>query len=98
MKNKSASPHLDSSESDSLDSPDLIRSRDEVVKGILRIHAEEAESTATNNEHQLRRLVQALRNLKGRFGLMFAVCNDIPVRKELTRRIIAGLTDQHPAV
>jgi len=72
--------------------------RDEVVANIVRFSTEAVASTTPEEEKQrpLRKLIHALRNRKGRFDLIFAVCNEVPQRRELTQRIIAGLSDQHP--
>jgi tetratricopeptide (TPR) repeat protein len=74
---------------------DSVPSRDAVVNSILR-YTNEPAPTTSDNQYQLRRLNQALRNRKGRFGLIFAVCNEIPLRRLLSQQLIAGLLDQKP--
>ncbi len=71
-------------------------SRDETIRSIVALRsghdmAEPAEEALT-----IRRLVQALRNHRQRFALIFAVCDHPVSRNELSRRIIAELPDDPP--
>jgi tetratricopeptide (TPR) repeat protein len=70
--------------------------RDEIVAGVLNIYGDAAMAAATSDETQLRRLIQALRNRRGRFGLLFAVCNDPTQRKRLSAQVRDKLPDMPP--
>ncbi len=73
------------------------RSYDAVISQILRIQRDLVGSPEQeDDDFQSRRLTLALRNRQGTFGLLFAVCNEIPLRHELTGRISAGLPDWPP--
>ena len=72
----------------------MVHSRDSVVESILQINADESE--LHSEEYQLRRLLQAIRNREGRFGLLFAVCNEPLNQKRLTEQIIANLPGERP--
>jgi tetratricopeptide (TPR) repeat protein len=73
-----------------------IRSRDEIVRNIAELYEDDDALLAESEEHQLRRLIQTLRNRKGRFGLIFAVSNEMAQRKRLTQQIKDSLYGQHP--
>jgi len=73
------------------------RSYDAVISQILRIQRDLVGSPEQeDDDFQSRRLTLALRNRQGTFGLLFAVCNEVPLRHELTGRISAGLPDWPP--
>ncbi|MDQ3255838.1 MAG: hypothetical protein M3R15_18405, partial [Acidobacteriota bacterium] len=79
---------------DVLDTPAGFRSRDSVIESIVRLNEDEASSVVGDREHQLRRLVQTLRNRKNRFALIFVVCNEVPLRRTLTQEVKEKLSDQ----
>ncbi|MDQ3651205.1 MAG: tetratricopeptide repeat protein [Acidobacteriota bacterium] len=70
------------------------RSRDSVIESIVRLNEDEASSVVGDREHQLRRLVQTLRNRKNHFALIFVVCNEVPLRRTLTQEVKEKLPDQ----
>jgi tetratricopeptide (TPR) repeat protein len=67
------------------------------VESIIELGEDEASSVVGDTEHQLRRLIQTLRNREGRFALIFAVCNDSALRKALVREVANELRDQDVA-
>ena len=72
-----------------------VLSRDEVVESIVRLNEDEESAVVGDREHQLRRLIQTLRNRKDRFALIFVVCNEAPLRQRLTREVRETLPDQN---
>lgn len=77
-----------------LDPSTSFRSRDSVIESIVRLNEDEASSVVGDREHQLRRLIQTLRNRKNRFALIFVVCNEVPLRRVLTQEVKENLSDQ----
>ncbi len=73
-----------------------VPSFDDVVESIVQLGSDKESSVVGTEYHQLRKLEQALRNRKGGFGLLFAVCNDVHLRNELVRQIKKDLPDQQP--
>lgn len=67
-----------------------VESRSDVVRKVLDINAE-TQLQHDGMTHQLRRLVQAISNLNGRFGLFFAVCNNRNKQRELTQEVMREL-------
>jgi len=72
-----------------------VLSRDDVVEGIVRLNEDEESAVVGDREHQLRRLIQTLRNRKNRFALIFVVCNEAPLRQRLTQVVKETLSDQN---
>ncbi|HZH30564.1 MAG TPA: tetratricopeptide repeat protein [Pyrinomonadaceae bacterium] len=70
------------------------RSRDSVIESIVQLNEDKASSVVGDQTHQLRRLIQTLHNRKGRFALIFVVCNEVPLRRALTREVKENLSDQ----
>lgn len=64
-----------------------VPSRDQIVGEVLDLIADESLTTEDNNEFQLLRLAQALRNTVGSFGLFFAVCNNPRMSRTLAGRL-----------
>ncbi len=71
-----------------------VLSRDSVVESIVRLNEDEESAVVGDREHQLRRLIQTLRNRKDRFALIFVVCNEAPLRRKLTQEVKENLSDQ----
>jgi tetratricopeptide (TPR) repeat protein len=74
----------------------LIPSREAIIDRIVQISKETPGSTATEEEREVRGLIQALVNHKGAFGILFAVCNEILKRDNISQRVISSLPDQCP--
>jgi tetratricopeptide (TPR) repeat protein len=68
-------------------------SRDEIVARVLDIYEDAASAEATSDDAQLRRLIQAIRNRRGRFGLLFAVCNEPSQRRRISAAVRESLPD-----
>src|SRR5437588_9206711 len=76
-----------------------VPSRGEVINNILNYSYEKQDIEGPgNNEYELRRLVQAILNLEGHFGLLLAVCNSAAERESLTQQIIDKLPYQKPTI
>lgn len=94
MTERTFSPKIENLTSEQI-SPVNLYSRDAVVSDIIDLYHTN-ELLVDDEKREIRRLVQALHNRKGRFGLFFAICNENSKRKELTQEIIAALSDQYP--
>jgi tetratricopeptide (TPR) repeat protein len=79
---------------DASKTPAYLPTRDSVIQRVVMLGSDEASSVIGDQEHQLLRLIQTLRNRKGRFALIFVVCNEVPLRKALTQRLRDNLPDQ----
>jgi tetratricopeptide (TPR) repeat protein len=64
-----------------------VPSRDQIVSDVLELIADESLFTEDNDEFQLLRLAQALRNTASIFGLFFAVCNNPRMSRILAGRL-----------
>ncbi|MGI9108204.1 MAG: ATP-binding protein [Pyrinomonadaceae bacterium] len=80
---------------DSASEAKSVLSRDKVVESIVRLNEDEESAVVGDREHQLRRLIQTLRNRKNRFALIFVVCNEAPLRQRLTQEVKETLSDQN---
>ncbi len=67
-----------------------------VVEDIVQLGNDKASAVVGTEDHQLRKLEQALRNRQDGFGLLFAVCNSVPLRQKLVRQIKQDLPNQQP--
>ncbi|NJL57978.1 hypothetical protein HC928_24780 [bacterium] len=73
-----------------------IRSRDDIVghinlSAVVNVNAGRdiviGKKPNFEDEYQIRRLVQVLRNMEGQFILLFAICSNPSKRQKLTREI-----------
>jgi len=69
---------------------------DSILQGIADIVDDQSTVVIRSEEHQLRRMIQVLRNRRGHFGLLFAVCNEAHRRERLTREIMERAPEQRP--
>jgi tetratricopeptide (TPR) repeat protein len=76
-------------------SSNSVPSRDDVVRDVLRIRDAATEGIA-EWDYQRRRLRQALRNRQGRFALLFAVCNDHTIQRQITHEVFSELPGLEP--
>ncbi|MFP4440646.1 MAG: ATP-binding protein, partial [Chloroflexaceae bacterium] len=82
----------DSEKNNIVSSSGTVRSRDEIVADINQgslnhVAGNKVQLVASEDEYQVRRLAQVIRNMQGQFVLLFAVCNKPSKRRELTKQI-----------
>ncbi|HEX8273673.1 MAG TPA: tetratricopeptide repeat protein [Longimicrobiaceae bacterium] len=70
-------------------------SRDNVVREVVGIRTRHAAGVE-DREHELRRLRQTLLNRRGRFAMLFAVCNDRVLQRKLTRDLFSRVPNLTP--
>ncbi len=62
---------------------------------MLEKYSNTTDVGSDDSARQTRKLAQTLRNRKGRFALVFAVCNNVPLRRRITSELANSLPDQH---
>lgn len=70
-------------------------SRDDIVQEVMSIRSGRG-SEAHDREHEIRRFRQTLLNRRGKFALLFAVCNDRVLQRTLTSELFARVSDLDP--
>jgi tetratricopeptide (TPR) repeat protein len=75
--------------------PTSVRSTEKVIDSIVQLESDEDANVVGDRGHQLRGLIQTLKNREGRFALIFAICHNISLKKKLTKEIKARLSPQH---
>jgi len=66
--------------------PSSLRSTEKVINSVVQLESDEDANVVGDREHQLLGLIQTLKNRRDRFALIFAICQDIPLKKKTDER------------
>src|SRR6185295_19437503 len=75
--------------------PTSLHSAEKIIDSIVQLESDDDANVVGDRGHQLRGLIQTLKNREGRFALIFAICHDISLKKRLTKEIKVRLSPQH---
>lgn len=70
-----------------------VTSRAEIINRVTALVKEDSQTSSENEDYQLRRMAQTIRNFEGKFGLIFAISNGKNFQKKFTRRLRFLLPD-----